>query len=161
WGKIDYRRIHRVELRAPVDSVVQRVLVKPGVAVQAGTQLALLTSPDIGLARAEVEKNQSELDIAERALEWAEEISRNLDALLKSLREKPAPSSVEEEFEEKLLGDHRQEVLTAYSKYILAEQLWTDIEPAARRGTVAQRTLQERETAWRVGKEAFRAVCEQ
>ena len=47
-GKIDYRSTRRVDIKAPVDSVVQQVLVKPRIRVNSGSRLALLDSPEIG-----------------------------------------------------------------------------------------------------------------
>src|SRR5262249_2092187 len=122
-GLIAYKRVSRVELKAPVDAVVQQVVVKPGERLKQGDVLATLTSPDIGLARAEVEKDASELRVANLGLEWSEEISQNLEDLLRFLRKKPASELVEAEFDEKLLGDHRQALLPAYSKYVLADKL--------------------------------------
>lgn len=158
WGKIEYRRIHRVELKAPVDSVVQQVLVKPGDAVRPGTPLARLTSAEIALARADLEKARYELEIANKALGWAEEITQNLDDLLAHLRDKPNPSAVEEEYQEKLLGDHRQQIFPAYSNYVLAEQIW---ELSRRGKSLPEKTLRERESAHRVAKEKYLAECEQ
>src|SRR5262245_63421694 len=114
-GMIDYRRIRRVDLKAPVDTVIEKVHVKPGDEVQRGTRLADLTSPDVGLARAEVEKCQSDLKIANRALEWAEEITHNLDDLLKFLEGRPVPQAVEKEFDNRRLGAHPKDCMEPYS----------------------------------------------
>jgi len=160
-GQIEYRRVQRVELRAPVDSVVEKVLVKPGNAVKPGTRLANLTSPDVGLARAEVEKSQSELKIANQALEWDEEITRNLGDLLKFLRDKPQPEEVEEQFDDKLLGEHRQVVLPAYSKYRLAEKMWDNIQPGIKSGSLPEKTIRQIESNRDVAKEHYLAVREQ
>src|SRR5205814_1627069 len=124
-GQIAYKHVSRVDLKAPVNAVVEKVLVKPGDAVRPGAKLAVLTSPEIGVARADVEKGESELKIANRALEYTDEITHNLNDLLKFLRAFPQPEAVEDAFDDKLLGDHRQEVLPAYSRYVLAEKQWT------------------------------------
>src|SRR5204863_9759675 len=123
-GKIDYDGVRRVELKAPVDSVVQKVLVKPGDAVERGTRLALLDSPEIGLVRAEVERNRAEQSASQQTFEWHDEVTKNLTELLKTLRSLPKSRDVERQFEGKRLGDHRQHVLAAYAKYTLAEDLW-------------------------------------
>jgi RND family efflux transporter MFP subunit len=160
-GMIDYRRVRRVELKAPVDTVVEKVHVKPGDVVHRGTRLADLTSPDVGLARAEVEKSQSDLKIANRALEWAEEITHNLDDLLKSLEAMPAPQAVEKEFDNKRLGGHRQEVMAAYSKYVLADKLWQSAEALLKTGSISEQTVRQRESNREVAKDQYLAVREQ
>src|SRR5262245_27533809 len=160
-GMIDYRRIRRVELKAPVDTVVENVHVKPGDAVQRGTRLADLTSPDVGLARAEVERSQSDVKIANRALEWAEEITHNLDDLLKFMESKPTPQEVEKEFDNRRLGDHRQEVMAAYSKYVLADRLWQSAEALLKTGSISEQTARQRQANREVAKDQFLAVREQ
>jgi cobalt-zinc-cadmium efflux system membrane fusion protein len=160
-GQIDYNGLRRVDLKAPVDAAVRQVHVKPGDPVQAGTRLASLESAEIGLVRAEVEKNQAELRIANQAVEWAEEIAANLDELLRVLREKPDPQAIEKAFEGKLLGDHRQAIVSAYSRYVLAEELWTDLQPLVKSGSVAVQVAKQRETNRQVTKEDYLSVCEQ
>ena len=160
-GMIDYRRIRRVDLKAPVDAVIEDVRVKPGDVVERGTRMAELTSPDVGLVRAEVEKNQSELKIANRALEWAEEITHNLDDLLKFLETMPAPQAVEKEFDNSRLGDHRQEVMAAYSKYVLADKLWKSAEALLKSGSISEQTARQREANREVAKDQYLAVREQ
>jgi multidrug efflux pump subunit AcrA (membrane-fusion protein) len=160
-GRLGYRRIRRVELRVPVDAVVQEVKVKPGVVVAAGTPLALLTSPGVGLARAEVEKSESELKIANRSQEWNDAITRNLGELLTYLRKQPQSPDVEEKFNDKLLGDHRQNVLPAYSKFILAQKIWEIaeklVQKAAGSEKAARQAQADRDIAW----ENFLAISEQ
>lgn len=160
-GKIGYRSIRRVDIKAPVDSVVHQVLVKPGDAVQSGSRLALLDSPEIGLARAELERNRADLVIATQARDWADQMARNLDDLLKFLESTPKPQQVETEFEEKVLGDHRQHLLSAYSRFHLANELYADIQPLAEKGAVSVQTVKQRESNREVAKAEFRGIVEQ
>ncbi len=90
-GRIDYRHILRVDIKAPVDSVIEQVFVKPGDVVERGSRLALLDSPEIGLARADVERNQADVAIARQNRDWAASIEQNLDALLEFLDDGPQP----------------------------------------------------------------------
>jgi RND family efflux transporter MFP subunit len=159
-GLIKYRSVRRVELRAPVDVIVDKVLVKPGDEVKQGTRLAHLVSSDVGLARAEVEKSVSELRLASQALEWAEEITDNLRELLLFLRDKPQPVEVETEFEDKRLGAHRQAVLPAYSKYYLAHKLAASAEEALKRGAISEQVARQRAADREVALEAYLAICE-
>ena len=160
-GKIEYRSVHSVELKAPVDLVVQKVLVKPGAVVERGTKLAILTSPDIGMARADVEKAESELKIANQAFEWADEITRNLNELLKFLSDRPSLEVVEQEFDARLLGSHRQDVLPAYSKHILAEKLRTGAEQALKKGAISDQKAGQYESNSQVAREQYLSVSEQ
>jgi cobalt-zinc-cadmium efflux system membrane fusion protein len=160
-GQIDYNGLRRVEIKSPVDSVVREVHVKPGDPVKTGTRLASLESAEIGQVRAEVEKNEAELRIANQACEFADEIASNLDDLLRGLRNKPDPNAIESAFEGKLLGDHRQAIVSAYSRYILADELWTDLQPLVKSGSVASQVAKQRETNRQVTKEDYLSICEQ
>ncbi|MSR57829.1 MAG: efflux RND transporter periplasmic adaptor subunit [Planctomycetaceae bacterium] len=160
-GRIDYNGVRRVDLKVAVDAVVRQVLVKPGDPVEQGTRLASLDSTEIGLVRAEVERNQADLQIADQAVEFAEEVATNLDDLLKALRKNPRPLAIKEVFDGKLLGDHRQTILSSYSRYVLAHELWEDIQPLIEKGAVAMQVVKQRDTAQQVAHEDYLSVCEQ
>lgn len=160
-GRIDYHGLKRVELKSAVEVVVREVLVKPGDPVQAGTRLASLVSSEIGLARADVEKNEAELRISNQSLEWSQEIAGNLDDLLKTLKQMPGPEDVEKQFEGKLLGDHRQAILSSYAKFVLADRMWADVQPLLEKGAIATQVARQRETNRQVAREEYLAVSEQ
>jgi RND family efflux transporter MFP subunit len=160
-GQIAYKHVSRVDLKAPVNAVVEKVLLKPGDAVQQGARLAILTSPEIGVARADVEKAESELKIANQALEYTDEITRNLNELLKFLRSAPSPAAVDDAFADKPLGDHRQLVLNAYSRYVLADKLWTSAKALVRKGAFSENAASQRETNREVARDQYLSVGEQ
>jgi cobalt-zinc-cadmium efflux system membrane fusion protein len=160
-GKIEYRSIRSVEIKAPVDLVVQKVLVKPGAVVEPGTKLAILTSPDVGMARAEVEKSESELKIANQAFEWADEITRNLNELLTFLRGTPSFEDVDQEFDTKLLGNHRQDILPAYSRYLAAEKLRMGAEKLLERGAISDQKAVQFASNSEMARQQYLSVCDQ
>lgn len=160
-GRIDYNGLRRVEVRVAVDAVVRQVLVKPGDPVEQGTRLASLDSTEIGLVRAEVERNQSDLRLTEQEVEFADEVAGNLESLLEALRKDPRPMAIEKLFEGKLLGDHRQAVLSSYSRYVLADEMWRDIQPLIERGSIAIQVAKQRDADRQVAHEDYLSVCEQ
>ena len=160
-GKIEYKHVSRVDLKAPVNAVVEKVLVKPGDTVTPGARLAVLTSPEIGIARADVEKAESELKIANQALEYTEEITRNLSDLLKFLRELPSFKTVEEAFDDKPLGEYRKDVLDLYSQYVLAEKLWVSAQQALDKGAIMGVKVDERQSSREKAKAQFLSIAEQ
>ena len=160
-GKIDYNGLQRVDLKAPLDSTVQQVLVKPGDVVVAGTRLAVLDSPDIGLVRADVEKHRAELQIAVESDKWAEQIADNSRELLEFLKSSPTTAEVEKRFENKPLGDRRQQLFASYARYVLAENLWRVSQPMVTSGSLSSQTAQQRESNREVAKAEFQAAREQ
>jgi cobalt-zinc-cadmium efflux system membrane fusion protein len=160
-GQIAYKHVSRVDLKAPVNAIVEKVLLKPGDAVNPGARIAVLTSPEIGVARADVEKAESELKIASQALEYTEEITRSLNELLKYLRDLPQLEAVEDAFDDRVLGDHRREVLIAYSRYVLAEKQWASAERAVKNAAISEVLVRERQSNREVAKAQFLAIGDQ
>ncbi len=160
-GQIAYKHVSRVDLKAPVNAIVEKVLLKPGDAVKPGARIAVLTSPEVGVARADVEKAESELKIANQALEYTDEITRNLNELLTFLRGLPQSEAVEDAFDNKLLGDHRQEILPAYSRYVLAEQQWASAERALKNGALSEVLARQRQSSREVAKAQFLSIGDQ
>src|SRR5262249_28513724 len=84
-GRIEYNPSRLLELKAPVGGVARRVFVQQGDEVERGDKLAILDGPEIGIARAEVRKQESEVELRARETRQAEEISTNLEQLFKQL----------------------------------------------------------------------------
>ena len=158
-GKIIYNASRRLEIKVPAGGVVTRVLVLPGQAVKRGDQLALLDSVEVGTARDELVKAEADLQIVARETDWFTDIAANTDELLEVLDKSPDVQKVEGDFNDKVLGDHREKIFAAYSKLRLATR-------AAQRAVTAQTALsdlyvQERASAREIADANFRTVCEQ
>ena len=122
-GVVKYDESTHVELRAPIDCIVTKTLVQSGQWVQAGDPLAILTSPDVGLARNDVARCEADLKLVRMEYEWAQQTDTNLAELLTLLSKEPSVIEVETQLEGKVLGDHRDELITAYSQYLLARNV--------------------------------------
>ncbi len=158
-GTIGYNTSRRLEIKVPAGGVVTRVLVLPGQTIKRGDQLALLASVDIGMARDAVVKAEADLKIVQRETDWLAEIKANTDILLKALDDDPDVAEIESRFKNKVLGDHREKIISAYSKFRLAAR----VAKAAleSRGAISERNLQERTSAREVADANYRTVCEQ
>ena len=88
-GKITYNESRHLEIKALVEGVVTQVLVSPGRVVKKGDPLAVLSSPEIGLARDEVAQCRANLALAQKESARTEEIAANLAALLELLKKHP------------------------------------------------------------------------
>jgi cobalt-zinc-cadmium efflux system membrane fusion protein len=160
-GKIGYNTARRVELKVPASGTVQQVLAQPGQHVKRGDPLARLSSVEVGLARDEVVKSEADSQLAKKEQEWAEQIAKNVIELLKVLDEHPEVPVVEQTFVNKLLGDHRDRVITAYSKFQFAERTARDTQVLAMKGSISDRTVQERTSGREVAAAGFKTACEQ
>lgn len=158
-GKIIYNASRRLEIKVPAGGVVTRVLVLPGQAVKRGDQLALLDSVEVGTARDELVKAEADLQIVARETDWLTDIAANTDELLAVLDKSPEVQKVEEDFKEKVLGDHREKIIAAYSKLWLATRASKSADMA--KGVLSERMVEERTSTREIADANFRTVCEQ
>ena len=160
-GTLQYDATRYLQLRAPVECVVMQVDVRTGQWVEAGDRLARLTSEQIGLARNQLKKCEADLRIAQLQHEWTARTQDNLAELLQFLKQDPTISELESRFDGKLLGEHRDHLISAYSQYLLASNQANRSRTLGEQGVVSGRTLEERTSRREITAAAFNAACEQ
>lgn len=158
-GRIGYNESRRLEVRMPVDGLVSQVLVTPGDAVKKGDRLAILSSVAVGLARDEIVKAEADCAIARRERDWAAEIATNLEALQATLKNHPQVEEIEREYQDRPLGNHRDKIVSAYSRYLFAEGTYRSSESLT--GALPRNTIRERKSDKEVARANFLGICEQ
>lgn len=160
-GSIGYDTSLRLEVKLPAGGVVKQVLAQPGQAVEKGDKLALLTSMEVGLARDEVLNAEADAELARKESQWAMQIAEHLDELLGALGDHLELARIEEMFEDKILGTHRDRIVSAYSKLLLANKTAESTDAAAGDGAIAGLIVRERRSAREVAAAAFQSACEE
>lgn len=160
-GKIGYNTGKRLEVKLPVAGVLTKVFVQPGQAVEQGEQLAIITSTEVGLARSEVVAAEAEVELARKASAWADEVNANLQSLAQLLAAKPEMDAVEKQFSDRRLGDHRDAVLSAYSKLLMTQKVAASSDSVAASGALSGLVVQERRSNREVAAAQFTSVLEQ
>ncbi len=160
-GRLRYNAASHVNVKAPVGGILVESLVKPGDSVEAGQLLAVINSPEIGVARADVLKRETELQLAQRRAEWQRQVTGNLRQLFQQLDAENDVRVVEESLTDKPLGTYRRALLSSWYELLLARRLAAAARPLARQGSIPARTLQERETQRQVADANFRAERDQ
>jgi membrane fusion protein, heavy metal efflux system len=160
-GTIGYNKARRLEVKMPVAGVVKQILARPGQAVKGGDRLAILTSTEVGLARDAVAKAEADAELARKESEWATQIAAHLEELLAALGARPAVEDVEKTFHDKILGNHREGVFSAYSKLLLAEKTSQSTDAVSQGGAISGLVVRERRSAREVAAAAFLSVSEQ
>ncbi len=159
-GRIQYDDTHRVDIRATANGILVKVNVMPGDHVTPGQVLALVNSPEIGLARTEVHHAHEGWELAAKKLAWVEETSKNVSALVERLKSRTPMNEVEKQFHGKTLGKARDRLMSAYARFLLAESLLKSAETVGR-NVLPEATLAERLSERRSSEAALRAACEQ
>ena len=147
-------------MKSPFDGLIRRIDIKVGDRVTEGQVMAVVDSPELGEGRADVLLRETDLQQAFNEHEWWHSIQANLDELLARLKRPQEIQQLEKEFADKLLGDYRQQVLTAYSRMRLAEKLSTNVKSAGEAG-VSIRTVLELGSARDTTTAEYAAACEQ
>ncbi|MCO6458248.1 MAG: efflux RND transporter periplasmic adaptor subunit [Pirellulaceae bacterium] len=160
-GRLGYEASRHVEVAAPTAGVLTRVLVQPGDQVQPGQIVAWLESSEIGAARADVLRQISERDLAQRQQQFQATIHENVQRVISAINQRQDYQTLHSQLAGQTLGQFREELLAAYSKLLLTESLMDSATSLGGSGSLAGRTVRERTDQLRAAEAALAASCEQ
>ncbi len=160
-GRLVYDDDLHVEVRAPSDGVLVQVLVKPGDQVAAGGTLAWLESSEIGAARAEILRLQAAWRLAVRKQEFQSAVRANVRQAIEGLRERRPFGDLQQQLSGLTLGAYREQMMVAYSRWLLAQSLSQNAAPLEERGILAGNTMRVRSNELRAAEAALDTFCEQ
>lgn len=160
-GRIGYDETLHVEVRAPIDGVLEKVLVQPGDRVVAGQLLATLTSPEVGSARSELLRCQSHQELRAIEAQRAQEVASNVRRLVALLDEEMATNAIDEELQGLELGEVRKVIQAAHARLQLAEELRDNVKPLIGSGAMPERVIRERESEFEIARAEFKAARDQ
>ncbi|MEZ6061770.1 MAG: efflux RND transporter periplasmic adaptor subunit [Planctomycetaceae bacterium] len=143
-ARLQYDDRRHVEVRVATPGILTDVLVKPGDHVAPGQVLAILSSPEVGHARADVMQSEADLRLAQEKLQWEQTTFDGLTALAAAIHDRKEADQIREQFRDVSLGSVRQTLLTAYSELLLAEQMADAISDDGARGALSARVVRER-----------------
>ncbi len=160
-GMLQYDRMKHVEIKVPVDSVVEQVHVLPGQMVHAGDVLVELSSGAIALARNEVLEAHAQVKLAQTRYTWEQTVYRNVKDLIEAIEENKPVEALESEFAKRTLGEQREALMHAYVELRLAEQIVEQSRQLEAQGALSGRVFQERLGRRQRAAAAFRAALDQ
>jgi len=159
-GHIDYNGTRHIAVKSPADGLVYKIAVTVGDHVEGGQLLSMVNSPELGERRADVLKQQAELELAQRDRDWCRSVQTNLEELLSRLKRTQELESLEKDFSDRVLGDYRRDIFSAYSKFRTAEAINTNVKGLVG-GVISQRMVLEQASARDSAAATFQAACEQ
>ncbi|MFM8891564.1 MAG: HlyD family secretion protein, partial [Planctomycetia bacterium] len=160
-GRLDYDARHRLDYASPVDGIVSKVFVQVRQRVAKGDALAELSSPEVGVARDEVQRREDDRSIEKKSADWATTIADNVEALLDALESHPPLAEVERQFEGRVLGAYREKIMGSYSKLVFVEKVNAGTKSLGEGGVLSGRIIEERASNLEVAKANFIAACEE
>jgi cobalt-zinc-cadmium efflux system membrane fusion protein len=158
---VRYNASRYLELRSPLDAVVQEVLVKPTEPITAGAPLVVLTSEEMGLARRDRAQSEATLQLAQSQAEWSKNVEEGVSEIVSQLKtnnESPGPLTAST-ISNKRMGQFGERLLKAHSAWTLAK---SNVANAAELSNVISgRELRERQAALQQAAAAFHGEAEQ
>lgn len=160
-GRLTYDQDRHVAVKAAFNGVVTEFRVRPGDTVAAGQTLAVLSSPEVGAARAKLKRRQADLQLAQRQTEWQTKIRDGVTLLVKLIREEKEPQEIDSALQYQTVGDYRERLVSAYTRVRLANVMADNIREAAASGAVSGKLRQERESERQIAQAALQSAIEQ
>ncbi|MCC9607989.1 efflux RND transporter periplasmic adaptor subunit [Blastopirellula sp. JC733] len=160
-GRIGYDQSHHIEVRSPIDGVLAKVLVKTGEVVDVGQTIAKISSPEIGQARAELMRQDSQEKLVAARYDRAKDVAANVRQFASMLEDRIDAAELETAFENRTIGDYRQTLQPAYVKYRLASELLENVRPLTGTGALSGRTIRERDAEYQVAMAEYQAARDQ
>lgn len=160
-GVLGFDPTNTVAIRAASDCRVVRLLVQPNESVQAGQPLLVMSGTEVGVARNEIARAEHRIELLEKEYQWTLDTHRNIQELLALLNQSPTPEEIEEKFHDRNLGDHRNELLTAYSAYLLAEQKKERLETLLQKGAISGKEADSREAEFEMARARLQSIREE
>lgn len=160
-GRLRYDQSKHIDVKAPMDGILAELSVTPGDHIETGDLIAVVRSPEVGQARAEILRVKKQRDIAQQILQRELTVAKNLQQVSTMLDQGKSCKVIEAQFSDLALGAYRQEILSAYSSMQLAESLLANVQPLVASGAIAGRTIREREAARQLAETSFRTARDQ
>ena len=160
-GRVSYDESKHIEVRVATAGTITKILVKPGDQVKKGDLLAVVSSPEIGQARAAEKQQAAELELLNRTLSFQKQRRTGIEALVAAIRRGDALETIRESELAEQVGASRETLLTAYSQTLLARSQIRRITTATESGAIAGRTAAERSSQLETAEAALRGNVEQ
>ncbi|QDS97173.1 efflux RND transporter periplasmic adaptor subunit [Adhaeretor mobilis] len=160
-ARFAYDDTRHVAVRAATDGVLVSVDVRPGDTVEAGQPIAVLRSPATGTARSKVLTRLAELELAKTDSDRCLSIYQGVKNLTESIQKQIPVHSIEQQLGDSSLGSYRRELLTDYSKALLAAKLARSASGIRDSGAISGRVLQQRESEVQQARASLEAAIDQ
>ena len=96
-GRLQYDDRRHVEIRSATSGMITQIPVKPGDRVSAGDVLVVLTSTDVGNARADALQRESVVKLATQRWTWEQQTCQGLTQLADAVRRRVAIEQIREQ----------------------------------------------------------------
>jgi len=115
-GKVTTNQDLLAHVSSRVTGIAREVPARLGQEVKAGDVLAFLDSTDVGNAKLDLLEKDLAARFAKVNYDWSDTIYRNTKALIEALQKETPVAELDEAFAGKLIGEHREQLVTSYAR---------------------------------------------
>jgi cobalt-zinc-cadmium efflux system membrane fusion protein len=160
-GRLDYDQDRHVAIKSACDGIITDIRVQPGDDVTAGQIVAVLSSPEVGMSRADVRTKLAAAKLAEARQLWQNAICDGVEELAKMVHEERTPQEIAAKLRDDSLGAFREKIISAYTRARLAKITAMNTREAASQGAIAATVQQQRESEVQSATAALESVLDQ
>ena len=151
----------RLKSRATSDCRVAELLIQPYEQVKAGQPLLIMSGTEVGSVRNEIDRCQNSVELLEKEFQWTEDTHANISNLLALLEQDPTTEQIEQQFKNKNLGEHRNDLLSAYSARLLANKKTERVQRLLQQGAISGKEADTRQAEFETARAKFNSICEE
>ncbi|MBI1346085.1 efflux RND transporter periplasmic adaptor subunit [bacterium] len=160
-GKIALNEDRLAHIFPLVEGRVDEVKVQFGQHVKKGELLVVVQSKEVGQGMLQLYQDRLKLEFAELKDQWTKEISSNTLSMIEMLRAGKSIDQIESSLKDRILGDYRERLMTAYVSNLKAEGHLARLSPLSDSGAVPARQLLEAKSDLNATRATLQALLEQ
>ncbi len=160
-GRLAYDAEKHVAVKSACEGIVLELRVRPGERVEQGQIVAVVSSPQVAAARAEVRSALGTLALAKQQRQWHQDVCAGVEELVALVRQGKSPEEIEQSVQGEALGTYREKLVSAYTRNLLATKFAESSRTAAEQGAIPGRLQQQREAERQAAEAAIASIAEQ
>lgn len=141
-GRLQYDDRRHVEILSSLAATLSEIRVKPGDQVTTGQVLAVLSSPEVGAARADVLVRESELSLAQQQLRWEQMACSGLERLVTEVEKGTPPEGILSKLKADRIGTEGEQILSAYAASLFKSQQAAKLLSLQSSGAIPEKNVQ-------------------
>jgi len=145
-ARLAYDNRRHVVIAAATAGVLSEMRVEPGDRVEAGAILAVMNSPAVGAARADLLARRADVDLARLQRDRAKQTAEATAQLAEAVADRLPMRAIDERFGDAPLGSVRNDVLAAYGRLLTAENAAEILSDGSASRVISGRAAAERRT---------------
>lgn len=160
-GKVSLNEDRLAHIFPLVEGRVDEVKVRFGQQVRQGELLVVVQSKEVGQGMLQLFQDRLKLEFAEVRNRWTQSVVENTSQLIRMIRERASVDEIEAAMKERVLGDNRERLVSAYVAFLRADGHLKRLAPLGESGAVPARQILEAESDLNAARAGLQSLLEQ